>query len=115
MAVLIPDPTHYVDAGPNSKLYSWGINNTYGRLGVGVLPSPPPPNGHSPKATRPPPIIPQQVYEPTLLRLPLRQLSLEGDTEEGRQVDREEPAMWEFGEVECGADALWVGLEEELD
>lgn len=46
-----------------------------------------------------PPTVSMHVYEPTELVLPLQELGLAG-----------EEAEWSFGEVECGEEALWVGL-----
>ncbi|ORY79291.1 regulator of chromosome condensation 1/beta-lactamase-inhibitor protein II [Leucosporidium creatinivorum] len=86
------------DDGNRSSIFSWGLNNQHGRLGVGALArsSLPSPNA---SGAPPPPQVPMHVYEPTELVLPLKELGIEG---------RE----WELGEVECGQDALWAELTE---
>ncbi|SCZ93223.1 BZ3500_MvSof-1268-A1-R1_Chr6-2g08539 [Microbotryum saponariae] len=77
----------------NSALYTWGVNNSHGRLGVGMV-------GSAPR-TRDKPTVPSRIYEPTEVDLPLRELGLDRDGVE-----------WGIDQVECGSDALWVSLGE---
>ncbi|GAA6027647.1 hypothetical protein JCM8097_007963 [Rhodosporidiobolus ruineniae] len=105
------------DAGTDSALWTWGLNNRHGRLGVGTLspsspscsssssysssaPSPPPSSRFSPSARAEVlPSVPMHVYEPTRVALPVGRLGLE---EEGG---------WRLGGVELGEDAMWVVVE----
>ncbi|KAL8286415.1 hypothetical protein RQP46_004432 [Phenoliferia psychrophenolica] len=77
------------DAGSSSAIFTWGLNNQAGRLGVGAKP------GGGPL---------MHVHSPTAVALPMRELGLEG-----------EDARWELGEVECGQDALWASLVEDIE
>ena len=79
----------FTDAGPASSLFTWGLNNTAGRLGVGGIA-----DGSSLK----------HVYTPIAVNLPVRELGLGG-----------EDSRWELGEVECGQDALWATIVEDTE
>ncbi|EGU12704.1 putative Uvb-resistance protein uvr8 [Rhodotorula toruloides ATCC 204091] len=92
----------------SSALFTWGLNTVHGRLGLGALPhssSSGPPNPHAP------PAVPMHVYEPQEVKLPLRELGLDGT------VGGRESVRWKLGEVELGMEGMWVGLDvsEELD
>lgn len=114
------------DDGNDSALWTWGLNNSDGRLGVGSIPSTIKPSTPLNKAvanlSRLPSDkrslrgikesssveIPLHIYEPTQVKLPLEEMKLGGleSLEDGG-------ARWKFGEVECGDEALWVGLIQE--
>ncbi|BGP06475.1 hypothetical protein JCM10049v2_002297 [Rhodotorula toruloides] len=96
------------DAEDSSALFTWGLNTVHGRLGLGALPhssSSGPPNPHAP------PAVPMHVYEPQEVKLPLRELGLDGT------VGGRESVRWTLGEVELGTEGMWVGLDvsEELE
>lgn len=95
---LILSLTPSLDAGTASSLWTWGLNSAHGRLGVGTIASAAPPTLAS--AAKPPTVL-MHVYEPKELVFPLQELGLGG-----------EEAEWSLGEVECGEEALWVGLVE---
>lgn len=84
------------DDGKRSSIFSWGLNNQHGRLGVGTVPAS---ARAAPSSTPPAPTVPMHIYEPTELALPIQKLGVnDGD--------------WELGQVECGQDALWLELRE---
>ncbi|KAK4702873.1 hypothetical protein P7C70_g3350, partial [Phenoliferia sp. Uapishka_3] len=79
------------DKGPASTIYTWGVNNAAGRLGVG-------------RTRKGGPAM--HVFEPVQLELPLRELDMHAEDGESR--------IWELGEVECGQDALWATMVEDV-
>lgn len=84
------------DEGVASSIYSWGVNSSHGRLGVGTSPV----AARVPGASAPSlPTVPHHVYEPTRLALPLMEMGI---------VE----SRWALGEVECGEDALWLTVAE---
>ncbi|GAA5830750.1 hypothetical protein JCM11251_001062 [Rhodosporidiobolus azoricus] len=110
------------DAGPSSALWTWGLNSPHGRLGTGSLP--PSPSSSSASTSFDPSALPslaQHVYSPTRVELPLKQLALGVPArEEGREFGRqregweEDEEQWRFGEVELGAEGMWVEVREEV-
>lgn len=91
LSVLLALTSAFADDGPATTIFTWGLNNTAGRLGV----------GGTEKV-----VVAMHVYNPVEVELPLRELGLEAEGGGG----------WDLGEVECGMDALWVELvEEEVD
>ncbi|GAA5951146.1 hypothetical protein JCM8115_005068 [Rhodotorula mucilaginosa] len=92
------------DAGPESAIFTWGLNSTHGRLGLGTLAS----SRRSFDPTKPP-AVNMHVHVPEEVALPLRELGLDG-TVAGRESVR-----WRLGEVELAMEGLWVGIEAEED
>ncbi|GAA5928361.1 hypothetical protein JCM10213_005716 [Rhodosporidiobolus nylandii] len=96
------------DAGSHSALWTWGLNNVHGRLGVGALSSTAssassPASSSDRFASRrssPTLQLPTHVYEPQRVELPLQELGL-----------RLGKGEWGLGEVELGEEAMWVGVE----
>ncbi|KAM0788346.1 hypothetical protein ACM66B_001487 [Microbotryomycetes sp. NB124-2] len=84
------------DDGNESRLFTWGLNNVHGRLGVGSL------SHKRPGATEPGQLaVPMHVYEPREINLPLRELGLvrgQGD--------------WHIGQVELGEHSMWIELRQ---
>ena len=115
-----------IDDGNDSAIFTWGLNNSDGRLGLGSVPATPKDKSlYTEAVARSPKIasdkrslkgiresstveIPLHCYEPTQITLPLAELSLLG--KEAREVGG---ARWKFGEVECGDEALYVALIQE--
>ncbi|GAA5841146.1 hypothetical protein JCM5353_008977 [Sporobolomyces roseus] len=77
-----------------SKMFSWGLNNSQGRLGTGSSYS-------GGGGERPEVRVEGNVKEPRELVLPTKELGLE-----------EEGSEWGIGEVELGDEGMWVVLEE---
>ncbi|KAM0755142.1 RCC1/BLIP-II [Meredithblackwellia eburnea MCA 4105] len=75
------------DEGTSSKIFSWGLNSPAGRLGI----------GGSARGG-----VPQHVYEPAEVALPIRELG----------INNSENSEWEVGEVECGQETMWATLVE---
>lgn len=92
------------DAGPESAIFTWGLNSTHGRLGLGTLAS-----SHRSFDSTKPPAVNMHVHVPEEVALPLRELGLDG-TVAGRESVR-----WRLGEVELAMEGLWVGIEAEED
>lgn len=92
------------DDGTNSAIYSWGLNNSHGRLGIGALVPPPLANSTASKDRIGIPV--QHIYVPTELDLPKHQLE--------PVLDRNEEREWSLGEVTLGQEALWVEMKEVL-
>ncbi|GAA5887220.1 hypothetical protein JCM16303_007381 [Sporobolomyces ruberrimus] len=101
--------------GGGGKIWSWGLNNQFGRLGLGTTSS-----NHSPsnsgaggggenRALR----IENYVDEPKEVRLPIRELGLEEEVvdEEGMGGGKKK---WRLGEVELGDEGMWVEVREEV-
>ncbi|GAA5849583.1 hypothetical protein JCM8547_000504 [Rhodosporidiobolus lusitaniae] len=113
------------DAAEDSALWTWGLNNLHGRLGLGALPSSPtsssPSSSPSPSSRfsrrdsseAPPAPVQRHVCEPTRVDLApaVRSLGLEL----GRRRDGEEGGRWRLGEVELGEEGMWVEVKEEVD
>lgn len=78
------------DAGKDSAIFTWGLNNVHGRLG-------------HPSPTPSLPIPPTHIHIPTQILLPTHQLGFVNSTSEGE---------WELGEVEGGVEALWIEVRE---
>ncbi|KAK4058370.1 hypothetical protein OIO90_000528 [Microbotryomycetes sp. JL221] len=84
------------DDGNQSRLFTWGLNNVHGRLGIGAL------SHRRAGASEPGQLaVPMHVYEPREVQLPLRELGL--NRGEGE---------WRLGEVEIGEQTMWVELLE---
>ncbi|KAK4051884.1 hypothetical protein OIV83_002589 [Microbotryomycetes sp. JL201] len=84
------------DNGNESRLFTWGLNNVHGRLGVGSL------SHRRPGASEPGQLaVPMHIHEPREVELPLRELGLaagQGD--------------WHIGEIELGEQSFWVELRK---
>ncbi|BGP54430.1 hypothetical protein JCM8202v2_002009 [Rhodotorula sphaerocarpa] len=91
------------DAGPDSALLTWGLNSVHGRLGLGTLA-----DVRSFDAAKPP-AVPMHVHVPREVKLPLRELGLDGS------VAGREDARWRIGEVELAMEGMWIALEAEQD
>lgn len=106
-----------IDAGDETAIFSWGLNNHDGRLGVGNLSAeatpaqtatsfdPTPADKRSLRGIRDSSIsrIPMHVHTPTELPMPLSEIGL-GD---------ERGARWMIGEFEIGEEAMWVEIVQE--
>ncbi|GAA5867271.1 hypothetical protein JCM3774_002395 [Rhodotorula dairenensis] len=105
------------DAGPDSAVFTWGLNSIHGRLGLGTRSpgssSSSLPSSRSSDSTAPREAVAaavrMHVHAPQQVALPLRELGLDG-TVAGR-----EGVPWRLGEVELAMEGLWVGLEAEED
>jgi hypothetical protein len=97
---ICADLSTLADDGNTSSIYTWGLNNIHGRLGVGTLPPSPSAAPSNNMLT-----LANLIHTPTKLILPLEGLEL--GTNAGDQA-------WEVGEVECGHEALWVGIVKQV-
>lgn len=110
------------DDGVDSAIFTWGLNSSDGRLGVGSVPSRTLPTPATPARPQPQLAsdkrslkgiresssieIPMHIHLPTQIVLPLPALGLLGVEGRGTTSALE----WDVGEVECGQDELWVSL-----
>lgn len=109
---------HVIDDGDDTALYSWGLNNHDGKLGVGSLTTSPIPSAAAIESSYGPSDkrslrgirdstisrIPMQIYEPIEMIMPLGELGL-GDGKGPR---------WRLGEVEMGEETTWVEILQEV-
>ncbi|GAA5949831.1 hypothetical protein JCM21900_004216 [Sporobolomyces salmonicolor] len=95
------------DAGPASAIWTWGLNNLYGRLGVGSVGPARGGGGGGGGRFDPaaPPRVQMHVYEPSEVEVPLRALGLD------RAPSGASASEWRFGAVELGEEGMWVALE----
>ncbi|GAA5946510.1 hypothetical protein JCM3765_000272 [Sporobolomyces pararoseus] len=106
-AVAISDKPTTSGGGGGGKLWSWGINSPFGRLGLGSISRDRDNNGEGSRGMKVEPF----VIEPRELRIPFQELGIQqhNDEEEGGKCN------WEIGIVELGSDGMWVEIKEEKE
>jgi len=103
-AIAISDKDSTREGGGGGKLWSWGINNKFGRLGLGSI-SRVGKDDTSQRGMRVEPF----VLEPREVEIPLREMGLLEENERGEEKD------WKLGEIELGDEGMWVEIREEIE